>query len=91
METQETYQVTPGAALQIDVTLRDAMGSPIAGYSGAETLGTTVWPGGNRAASFTATTTWDTPADASITITLTDDQTAGLDPSATEDISVSFT
>jgi hypothetical protein len=80
MDNNETYDVTPGAALQIDVTLRDSLGAPITGYSGSETMSTTVWPGGNRAASFTATTTWDTPADATITITLAATQTATLKP-----------
>jgi hypothetical protein len=80
MDTNESYDVTPGAALAIDVTLRDATGAPITSYSGAETLTSTVWPGGNRAASFTALSTWDDPSNGLITITITATQTAGLAP-----------
>lgn len=76
----DNFEVRQGGSIGIQATLRDANGNPETGYSGSEPLTTTVWPGGNRLISFSPTTTWDVPADATINIQITDAQTTGLDP-----------
>src|SRR4051812_18787287 len=80
METNENYQLSQGAGLTIEVTLRDSNGAVITSFDGSQSLTTTVWPGGNRFASFTATTTWTTPAEGVFTIAIMDEQTTGLAP-----------
>jgi hypothetical protein len=78
--TTDNFDVAQGAALTIDVTLRDDQGNPLSGYTGSEPLVTEVWPGGSRAASFSAATTWVSPSAATIAIPITAAQTTGLAP-----------
>ena len=80
MESNENYYITRGSALTIDVTLRDSGGAVIASYDGSQVLTTTVWPGGNRAASFTPTTTWTDPSQGTIAIGIAAAQTGALEP-----------
>src|SRR4051812_3050704 len=80
METNENYRVSQGAALTIDVVLRDALGDPATSYDGTQGLVTTVWPGGNRAAVFLASTMWVDPAAGAIAIAITGTETASLAP-----------
>lgn len=76
----EGYQVTAGAALTIDVTLRDSNGAIVTDYDGSQALSTSVWAGGERSTSFAATTTWVVPASGTISIAIDDDDTADLEP-----------
>lgn len=81
MFTNENYDVAQGASLPLSpIVLCDQSGNALTGYDGTETLSTTVWPGGNRAASFTASTAWVTPASGTIAIDITAAQTTGLAP-----------
>jgi len=80
LDTNENYSITQGAALSIDVTLRDQAGAAITTYDGSQSLATTVWPGGMRSVSFAAATTWTDPAAGTIAIALAAAQTAALAP-----------
>jgi hypothetical protein len=83
----DSWQAIQGTAWQIVAVLEDAASViinasyPGGGYRGTEPLTTTIWPGGNRAASVMAATTWSFPGDPAlgqIAISLTADQTAAL-------------
>jgi hypothetical protein len=83
----DSWQAIQGTAWQIVAVLEDAASViinasyPGGGYRGTEALATTIWPGGNRAASVMAATTWSFPGDPAlgqIAISLTADQTAAL-------------
>jgi hypothetical protein len=76
--SNESYSVSQGSSLAIDVQLNDSAGTPIVTYSGSEPLATTVWPGGTRAASFSAATAWTNPALGTIRIAISAAQTSGL-------------
>ncbi len=80
MFTQDNFQVTAGSALVIDAVLNSAPGIPATGFDGSETLETEVWPGGDRTASFAATTTWTDPAAAAVAIAFTAAETLALSP-----------
>jgi hypothetical protein len=83
----DSWQAIQGTAWQIVAVLEDAASViinasyPGGGYRGTEALATFIWPGGNRAASVMAATTWSFPGDPAlgqIAISLTADQTAAL-------------
>lgn len=76
----ENYQVTQGAALSIDVLLRDSTGAVITTYDGSQPLAGTVWPGGTRAASFAPAVVWVTPGSGSIEVRVSAAQSASVDP-----------
>src|SRR3954447_18813561 len=76
----DCYTISQGAALSIDVTLRDVDGAIITTYDGSQGLTATVWPGGNRAASFEATATWTVAADGTLRIAIDAGDTANLAP-----------
>jgi hypothetical protein len=85
----QQWQAIQGAAWGIVATLEDAAGVvinasyPGGGYTGNEPLVTSIWPGGNRAVSVLAATTWSFPGDPAlglIAISLTADQTAVMFP-----------
>jgi hypothetical protein len=85
----QQWQAIQGAEWGIVATLEDAAGVvinasyPGGGYTGNEPLVTSIWPGGNRAVSALAATTWSFPGDPAlglIAISLTGDQTAALIP-----------
>lgn len=78
--SNENYQVTRGAGVRLAVTIRDQAGNPITAYDGSQALTTTVWPGGTRAASFDAATTWTDPAQGAISIVMEGADTAALAP-----------
>jgi hypothetical protein len=78
MDTNENYQLTAGTALTLDVTLRDQDGNAITNYDGTEALTATVWPGADMPASFTAVTTWITPASGTIRIAVAAADTSSL-------------
>jgi hypothetical protein len=80
MNSNENYQVTPGAALLIQVTLRDSLGNVVTTYSGSEPLSSMVWPGAIQATSFTPSTSWTDASQGLLTITITDANTTGLAP-----------
>jgi hypothetical protein len=79
MENNESYEVSRGAAVTIDVALKDADGVAISD-DGTSALATTVWPGGDRAASFSAATTWTSAPDGTIAIAIAASDTAALAP-----------
>lgn len=83
----DQWQAFQGTDWQIVAVLEDAASViinasyPGGGYRGTEPLITTIWPGGNRAASVLAATTWSYPGDPAlgqIAISLTANQTAAL-------------
>lgn len=76
----EQYQVTAGRDWTQDVQLADAAGVDVTTYTGSEALATAVWPGGDRATSFAAATTWLDPALGHIRVAITAAETAGLAP-----------
>ncbi len=76
----DNFSVTQGSALALTVTLRDAGGAAVAGWQGNEALATVVWPGGTHPASFAPTTSWVSPAGATISIAIAADDTADLEP-----------
>lgn len=76
----ENYQLNQGAALTIDVTLRDSDGQAVTAYDGTQPLSCTVWPGGARAASFSPTAAWTRPEAGTLTIAIAAAQTSGLEP-----------
>jgi hypothetical protein len=80
MENHENYRVSQGAALTIEVTLRNADGVIETGYDGSQALTTIVWPGGNRLVSLLVSTTWTDPAQGLIAIAIMGNQTASLGP-----------
>lgn len=76
----ESYRVSQGSSLTIDVTLRDASGAVVTGYDASRALATTIWPGGNRAAASRPTTTWTDPSLGLLAIAIGADDTAALAP-----------
>jgi hypothetical protein len=75
----ENYEVFQGSSLPIPATICDSTGTPIA-YAGSEALATTLWPGGNRSASYSVPTSWTTPASGLILISIPSADTAALAP-----------
>jgi hypothetical protein len=83
----ENFLTTQGASVSIAGVLRDSAGDAILNrYDGSEALVTFVWPGGNRAASFTPATTWDVPAAGTFFIAITAAATATLYPGVYEGV-----
>jgi hypothetical protein len=80
MDTNESYPLSQGASLPLVAQLRDALGNAATGYTGAETLATTLWPGGMRAASATPATAWASPSAGTVLIAITSADTAALAP-----------
>lgn len=78
--SNETYTLLSGRKFQQPIQLADSRGLPVVGFDGSEVLTTTVWPGGDRSASFVATTTWLSPSAAQILILITAAQSATLAP-----------
>lgn len=76
----DRFQCSQGAALSIDVTLRDTTGAVVTGYDGTQPLLATLWPGGTRASSFSPTAVWVIPASGTIEIRLTEAETLTLGP-----------
>lgn len=77
----ETFYATQGSSVRIDGTLKDADGHAVTGvYTSANTLTTTLWPGGPTPASFVGTTTWDDPNAGTFHVEIDDTQTAALYP-----------
>jgi hypothetical protein len=74
----DNYTVSRGAALLVKVTIEDAAGNVITTYTGSEPLATTVWAGADRAAAFSAATTWNSAGAGTIQLGITDAQSAGL-------------
>jgi hypothetical protein len=74
------FQGFQGAMVPITFPITDTNGNVITDYAGTENLRTEVWPGGNRAEAFDATTTFKThpPADGLVDILITAAQTAAL-------------
>lgn len=75
----DSFSVLQGTALPLTVTIADDQGNPITTYSGSEGLAAEVWPGGDRAASFAATATWNTPSAGTVDVMVTGTQTAMLE------------
>lgn len=77
----ENFITTQGGSLSFIGTLKDGAGNPILNkYNGTEALITFVWPGGNRAASFSPATTWDTPAAGTTVVDITNTETSSHVP-----------
>jgi hypothetical protein len=74
----ESYDLTPGTALAVAVTLKDGRGATITTYTGAETLAAVVWPGGPLASLFAPSVAWTTPGAGLITWTVSALQSATL-------------
>jgi|GEM_PF-3212370 len=72
------YEAFQGSALAITFQISDGNGNVITTYTGSETLATEVWPGGNRADSFSPTTTWIDHTEGKVQIAITAAQTTGL-------------
>lgn len=80
MDPSDRDEVTQGAALNLQVTIRDRNRNPIVSYDGTQALTTSVWSGGELAAAFAAATTWTTPAAGLILIAISAAQTAANPP-----------
>jgi hypothetical protein len=80
MDTNESFTVSQGAALPLVVQLRDQLGNPATGFSGAEALTTVVWPGGVRAVSAIPATTWSDHNAGKVAIAITTAETTALSP-----------
>src|SRR4051812_41392119 len=80
MDSNESFSLSQGASLPLVVQALDASGLPAAGFAGTEALATVVWPGGNRAASFSPATTWADAAAGKIRIAVASAQTTALAP-----------
>lgn len=82
----QNYQVTQGAAKSVTATLNQRLAdgtiAPVTRFDGTQPVTTTIWPGGETAASFLATTTWTTysPATNTVTFVITDAQTSSVAP-----------
>src|SRR4051812_33553309 len=80
MDSNESFSVSRGAALPLVVQALDASGLPATGFAGTEALATAVWPGGDRAASFSPATTWADAAVGRLAIAIRSASTATLAP-----------
>jgi hypothetical protein len=78
----ENYQVSQGSSLTIDVEMRDSDSEPVTDYTGSEDLVCSVWPGDARGVTFSPVAEWTTvsPDPNVISITITDEQTANVEP-----------
>jgi hypothetical protein len=76
----DNYEVFQGAALSILATLRDGQGQVVTDYVGSEPLLATVWKGGELTSTFTAASSWATPASGTVLITAAGTQTTGQPP-----------
>jgi hypothetical protein len=74
----DRFRVLQGAALQIDVTLRDAGGTVITTYTGSETLASVLWPGGALPTSATPSVAWLVAASGTLRVTIDEADTAAL-------------
>lgn len=75
----ENFITTQGASISFSGTLKDSSGNGVLNkYVGAETLTTSIWPGGPRPASFLAPTAWIIPADGTFLVAISAAQTAAL-------------
>jgi hypothetical protein len=83
----ENFICTQGSSVPISGTLEDAAGKPILNqYTNADVLVTSIWPGGNRAASFAPATTWLDPAAGTFTVAVPSSATATLYPGVYEGV-----
>jgi hypothetical protein len=83
----ENFLCTQGSSLSFVGTLEDAAGKPILNqYTNADVLVTSIWPGGNRAVSFTPATTWIDPAAGTFTVAIASSATATLYPGVYEGV-----
>jgi hypothetical protein len=76
----DRFRVIQGAALQIDVTLRDAGGTVITTYLGSETLAGVLWMGGGSASVATPFVAWILAGSGTIRATIADSDTEDLAP-----------
>jgi hypothetical protein len=83
----ENFITTQGGSLSFVGTLEDAAGKPILNqYTNADVLVTSIWPGGNRAASFAPATAWLDPAAGTFTVAVPSSATAMLYPGVYEGV-----
>jgi hypothetical protein len=83
----ENFITTQGSSVPIVGTLEDAAGKPILNqYTNSDVLVTSIWPGGNRAASFAPATTWIDPAAGTFTVAVPSSATATLYPGVYEGV-----
>jgi hypothetical protein len=83
----ENFICTQGSSVPISGTLEDAAGKPILNqYTNADVLVTSIWPGGNRSASFAPATTWLDPAAGTFTVAVPSSATATLYPGVYEGV-----